>query len=114
MPEATIELLETIADILIVVLSGWASLLFYRNYRRGGGRKTAILTAVFGLIALFKLAQLALGTLLELPAFAWMDTVLATEVLVVAFAAANIYVISGGSGWRGKRLTARQEDKRAA
>lgn len=104
MPEATINLLETIADVLIVVLSGWAGLLFYRNYRRGSGKKAAFLTAVFTLITLFKLTQLALGTLLDLPAFAWMDTNLATEALVVVFAGANIYAISGGSGWRGSRL----------
>lgn len=102
MAESTVDILETIADATIMVLSLWAGWLFSRNYQRSRTTRAAILTGVFLFVGLFKAVQLVFESFLGLESFAWMDTNLASETLIVLFAAINIVVISGGMSWRGR------------
>lgn len=90
-----IVILEDIATVLIVLMTGWISILFGQAFRRAGEPRNLLLSAAFAVVAIYKLVQFAGESLLAVKALAWMDNEVASEGLIVLLAIVVIMVLAG-------------------
>jgi len=110
MSESLINLLETIADVVIVGICTRVAWLFWRTFVKMKSQRNLGLAAAFALVAAFKLFQVATDGFLGMAAFKWMDTVLAGEALIIFLGVAVIVVLSGGG--RQSRVLKKPEYRR--
>lgn len=103
-----IETLELIADILIVIMAAWVSRVFWAAYKQSGRTSILILSAIFLVVAVFKFLHVLLEDGFGLTQFAWMDSILAMEVLWLITAAGIVISLSGGIRWK-RRLKSQEE-----
>ncbi len=92
-------LLEDIATVLIIVMAGWISSLFWRGYARDGGAANALLSAAFAIVCVYKVVQFFFEGLLSVESLEWMENEVASEGLIVLLAVVIILVLTGvGAG----------------
>jgi hypothetical protein len=97
-----VETLGMAADVLVVIMAGWVSFTFWRAYKASGRKDLMVLSAIFLFVGVFKLTQLTLEDVLGMEEFAWMDSMLAMELLWLITAASIIFVLSSGQRFKGK------------
>lgn len=86
---------EDIATVLIILMTGWISVLFGRVFRRSGEPHNLLLSAAFAVVAVYKLVQFTGESLLAVKALAWMDDEVLSEGLIVLLAIVVILVLAG-------------------
>lgn len=115
MSENLIDLLETMADITIFTIFSWVAWLFWRAFAMMKSGRNLALAAAFGLVAIFKLIQVTTEAFLGIEGLEWMDSVLASEALIIFLGITVIVALSGGLHGRwAKRPEGRKPDRRDA
>lgn len=90
-----VALLEDAATVLIIAMTGWITVLFWRAYRRVGAPANFLLSAVFAVICAYKFTQFVFAGLLRVEPGAWMENEVASEGLIVLLAVVIIGVLAG-------------------
>lgn len=97
-----VDFFEGAADVLIFLLSGWVGFSFWRVYQRTGNARSLLLAVTFAILSAFKALQFLLEVVFQLEPFAWMDSVLALEVMSIIILFGLAFSLRTSPGWKGR------------
>lgn len=111
--EEIVELIEPIADGVIILGAAYIGWLFWRTYRRSGDRRSGVLSMIFGAMAAYFTFQVFVLDVIKSEAFEWMESHEALELMLMTMIVALSITLSVRAGWKGSRLTREQDEKKA-
>ncbi len=106
-------MLEPILDSLIVLFGAWITWRFLSFWRRRGSRRSLMLAAVFGVIALSHAMELFFIHIFGIQAPPWLTDEVTLNIVLLLALIGTAAALSG-AGWRGAPTEKKPEQDRKA
>lgn len=107
-----IELIEVVADFVIVAGSAWIAFLFWRTYERTGAKRSLWLSGLFAfLVVYFTIAIFAIN-IFSMSSLKWMEGHEALELMLMAMIISLASVLTVPGSWKGTKLKPQDKSDR--